>query len=86
MRYVDGSILLLSLGIALCSLIGVFFIYIYSRRIKQKCNSNMMKSIREQDRVTKELERTRIEKETIEKLLKDYWDSLKRPLTKKNHL
>ncbi|WP_455586539.1 hypothetical protein [Bacteroides sp.] len=46
----------------------------------------MMKSICEQDWATKELERTRIEKETIEKLLKDCWDSLKRPLTKNNHL
>lgn len=70
MKYIDDYIFFISLSVAFCSLLAVLFIYIYCLQIKRKCNCNIMKSIREQDRVIKELERMRVEKEAIEKTLK----------------
>lgn len=70
MEYMDDYIFFISLGIIFCSLIAVLFIYKYCLQIKRRYNYSIVKSIREQERVTKELERMRIEKKAFEKVLK----------------
>lgn len=40
--------------------------------MKRNCNMMIVEYLRKHDRLTKKLERTRIEKNTIEKLLKTY--------------
>lgn len=63
-------LLFISLGIAFCSLAIVTSVFLYCRKIEKKCNYYMAKSVREQDCLAKELERTRVEKEMMEKVLK----------------
>ena len=60
----------ISLGIAFCSLVIVTSVFLHCRKIEKKCNYYMAKSIREQDSLVKELERIRVEKEMMEKVLK----------------
>ena len=60
----------ISLGIAFCSRVIVTSVFLHCRKIEKKCNYYMAKSIREQDSLVKELERIRVEKEMMEKVLK----------------
>ena len=60
----------ISLGIAFCSLVIVTSVFLHCRKIEKKCNYYMAKNIREQDGLVKELERIRVEKEMMEKVLK----------------
>ena len=60
----------ISLGIAFCSLVIVTSVFLHCRKIEKKCNYYMAKSIREQDSLVKELERIRVEKEMMEKVIK----------------
>ena len=66
----NDYIFLIALGFVFCSLAIVTCVFLYCRRIEHKCNYYVAKSIREQDGLTKQLERTRIEKEMIEKVVK----------------
>ncbi|WP_455673557.1 hypothetical protein [Phocaeicola sp.] len=65
--------LLIILAVVCCSLVAMLFIYLHYRRLGQIRNRVIMKYIHEQDRLTRELERTRIEKEVIEKMLTTYF-------------
>ena len=51
-------------------LYGVALVFLHCRKIVEKCNYYMAKGIREQDCLAKQLERTRIEKEMMEKVIK----------------
>ena len=62
----NDYIFLITLVLVFCSLAIVTCV----RKIEQKCNYYIAKSIREQDGLAKQLERTRIEKEMIEKVVK----------------
>ncbi|WP_373155455.1 hypothetical protein [Bacteroides cellulosilyticus] len=64
--------LLIASVIVCCLLAAVLLMYLHCRRMKRNCNMMIVEYLREHDRLTKELERTRIEKDTIEKLLKTY--------------
>ncbi len=66
----NDYIFLIALGFVFCSLAIVTCVLLYCRRMEHKCNYYIAKSIREQDGLSKELERTRIEKEMIEKVVK----------------
>lgn len=68
----SNYILLIAWSVAGCSLAAVLLMYLHCRHMKRNCNMMIVEYLREQDRLTKELERTRIEKDTIEKLLKNY--------------
>lgn len=62
--------LLIAWSVAGCSLAGVLLMYWRYRRKAQEYEKYIVKYIQEQERLKKELERTRIEKDTIEKILK----------------
>ena len=66
----DNSIFLIALGLVFCSLAIVALVFLHCRKIVEKCNYYMAKGIREQDCLAKQLERTRIEKEMMEKVIK----------------
>lgn len=66
----NDYILLIALAITFCSLAATLFFFLQWRRAEKNYNINIVKSLHEQDRVTRELERTRIEKQTVERVLK----------------
>ncbi len=66
----DNYIFLIALGLVFCSLAIVALVFLHCRKIIEKCNYYMAKGIREQDCLAKQLERTRIEKEMMEKVIK----------------
>lgn len=66
----NDYIIFISLGIAFCSLVIVTSVFLHFRKTEKKYNYYMAKSIREQDCLVKELERTRVEKEMMEKVIK----------------
>lgn len=65
--------LLIASVIVCCPLIALLLMYLYYCRMVQYYNKSLTKYIHEYDRLTRELERTCIEKDTIEKLLKTYF-------------
>lgn len=65
--------LLIAWSIAGCSLAAVLLMYWRYRRMVRRHNKYVMKYIREHDLLAKELEYTRIEKNTMEKLIKTYF-------------
>lgn len=60
-------------SIAACSLVAVLLIYWRYRCKVRYYNKYIMKYIREHDLLAKELEYARIERDTMEKLLKTYF-------------
>ncbi len=66
----DNYIFLIALGLVFCSLAIVALVFLHCRKIVEKCNYYIAKGIREQDCLAKQLERTRIEKEMMEKVIK----------------
>lgn len=62
-------IVLAALVVALVSLIGCIIVCLCCTRLRKEYGRSLVTRIREQDRVTRELERTRVEKQTIEKVL-----------------
>ena len=80
----NDYIIFISLGIAFCSLAIVTSVFLRCRKIEKKYNYYMAKSIREQDGLTRELERIRVEKEMMEKMIKaELSDAVNLPLRKK---
>lgn len=69
----SNYILLIAWSIAVCSLAAVLLKYWRYRHMVQYYNNYIMKYIHEHDLLTKELEHTRIEKVTMEKLLETYF-------------
>ena len=61
---------LLIVAFSFCMVIAIFCLFLYCRKIERKCNHCIAKSLRELDRMFKELERMQVERETIEKILK----------------
>lgn len=68
----SNYILLIAWSIAGCSLAGVLLMYWRYRRMVRYYNKYIMKSVHEHDLLTKEMEHIRIERDTMEKLLKTY--------------
>ena len=66
----DKYIIFASLIITFLSLVAVGVTYVHYRRMEHKKDRDIMLRIREQDKIMKELEQTRIERNTLEKLLK----------------
>ena len=66
----DKYIIFASLIITFLSLVAVGITYVHYRRMERKKDRDIILRIREQDKVMKELEQTRIERNTLEKLLK----------------
>lgn len=64
--------LLIAWSVAGCSLAGVLLMYWRYRRMVRHYNKYIMKSVHEHDLLAKELEHLRIERDTMEKLLKTY--------------
>ena len=58
------------LAIIFCLAIAIICLFLYCWRIERKCNHCIAKTIREQDRIIKELDRIHAENATIEKMLK----------------
>lgn len=65
----NNYILLIALAITFCSLAAAVFLFLHCRRVEKNCNISIVRSIHEQDRVTRDLERTRIEKQAVENVL-----------------
>lgn len=66
----SGYIILIALTIVVCLVAAIISLYFYCRKIKRRCDCCLAKTIREQDRAMRQLERILLEKETFEKLLK----------------
>ena len=66
----DKYIIFASLIITFLSLIAAGISHVHYRRMERKKDRDIILRIREQDRIAKELEQTRIERNTLEKLLK----------------
>jgi len=66
----DHYIILAALIITFLSVVAVGVIYFHYRRMEIKKDHDIIMRIREQDRIMRELEKTRIERNTLEKLLK----------------
>lgn len=66
----DYALLITVSAIACCSLIAILLICLHFRQIRREYNMNIVKQLREQDRLSRELERTRLEKKVMEKVLK----------------
>lgn len=65
----NNWILILSLAVALSSL-GVFVIlYVQYRKMKREKDRSIAEALRKQDRLAKELELTRTENKTLERVL-----------------
>lgn len=64
------NFIFIALAIVICLVAALIGLYFYCRRIERRCNCCLVKTIREQDRAMKQLERILLEKETFEKLLK----------------
>ncbi|WP_288237427.1 hypothetical protein [uncultured Alistipes sp.] len=62
-------VILLALAVTLLSLTAAFAVCICCRRMEREKNRSIILRIREQDRTAKELEHTRIEKQTLEKVV-----------------
>lgn len=60
----------IALVIICLSLVAVLLIYLHYRRLERNCNRYLVKYVREQERLKRELERILIEKEAIENMLK----------------
>ena len=67
-------ITLIALVIAALALVAVVIIFIRYRRTLREKDRNIVDGIRKRDRIEAELERTRIEKETLEKALREKLD------------
>lgn len=70
MENIDTYIIILALVIACCSLIAVLFIYLHTRRVRRECYVGVAKTLREKDCLHRELERIRLERDTLEKVLR----------------
>lgn len=66
----DYALLLIVSAIVCCSLIAILLICLHFRRVRRGYNMNIAKQLREKDRLFRELERARLEKEVMEKVLK----------------
>lgn len=60
---------IIALAIILCLLIAICCLCLRFRRTKRQYNSVLMKNIREQDLLARQLEQTLVEKQAIEKVL-----------------
>lgn len=65
----NGYIILIALAIVVCLVAAIVGLYFYCRKIERRCNCCLAKTIREQDRAMKQLERILLEKDTFDKLL-----------------
>lgn len=63
-------VLLIVSVIACCSLTAVLLICLHFRRVRREYHIHIVRQLREKDSVSAELERTRLEKEVMEKVLK----------------
>lgn len=66
----DKYLLFTFIGLPGCLLLIVATLFYYCRRIERRCNRSIAKCLREQDYLARELERTRVEKSTLEQLLR----------------
>lgn len=62
-------IILLALAVAALSLVVAGVVCFCCRRMERRKNLGILRAVHEQDRLAQELERARIEKETIERML-----------------
>lgn len=65
----NGYIILIASVIVVCLIAAIVGLFFYCRRLERRCNCCLVKTIREQDRVMRQLERILLEKETFEKLI-----------------
>lgn len=63
-------VLILALGVAALTTATVGVVCYCCRRMEREKNSSIVHAIHEQDRLARELERARIEKEAFERMLK----------------
>lgn len=63
-------IIIMALGVAALATAAVGVVCSCCRRMEREKNSSIVHAIHEQDRLARELERARIEKEAIERLLR----------------
>lgn len=63
-------IIIMALGVAALATAAVGVVCSCCRRMEREKNNSIVQAIHEQDRLARELERTRIEKEAIERVLR----------------
>lgn len=68
----NGFTCIIALGIIVGLVITICCLYLRFRRIRRSYSRNMVINIREQDRIARELEQARIEKEAIRKVLETH--------------
>lgn len=68
----NGFTCIIAWGIILGLVITICCLYLRFRRIRKNYSRNMVINIREQDRIARELEQARIEKEAIQKVLETH--------------
>ena len=63
-------IILMALVVAALSLAAIGLVCCHCRQMEREKNRGLVQAVREQDRIARELEHARIEKETLERVLK----------------
>ena len=63
-------IILMALVVAALSLAAIGLVCCHCRQMEREKNRGLVQAVREQDRIARELEQARIEKETLERVLK----------------
>lgn len=63
-------IILMALVVAALSLAAIGLVCCRCRQMEREKNRGLVQAVREQDRIARELEHARIEKETLERVLK----------------
>lgn len=66
----DKYLLFTLIALTVCLLLAVGLLARYCRRIEHRCNRNVAECLRTQDRMARELERTRAEKSALQELLR----------------
>lgn len=61
--------IILVLGIALLSTVAIGIVCAFCRQAEREKNRSILQALREQDRLARELEHVRIEKEAIERII-----------------
>lgn len=66
----DGNLIIIIIIISISILIGGFILFFCLRRAEKRKDREIIRCIRQQDRIMRELERTRIEKNILFELIK----------------
>ncbi|MDL2212814.1 hypothetical protein LJC29_02490 [Bacteroides sp. OttesenSCG-928-N06] len=65
-----GTFIIIIILVAALALVAAILLYMRNRQLKKEKECNAIKYIHQQDRMVRELEHTRVEKETLERVIR----------------